>query len=53
MYGIPEFRLPKDIVRKEIAALKDLGVEMVVNVRKDTLKKFNASFFLIFIMLRL
>jgi len=31
MYGIPEFRLPKDIVRKEIAALKDLGVEMVVN----------------------
>lgn len=31
MYGIPEFRLPKDIVQREIAALKDLGVEMVVN----------------------
>ncbi len=31
MYGIPEFRLPKAIVRKEIAALKKLGVEFVVN----------------------
>lgn len=31
MYGIPEFRLPKDIVRKEIASLKALGVEIVVN----------------------
>lgn len=31
MYGIPEFRLPKDIVRKEIEALKQLGVEIVVN----------------------
>lgn len=31
VYGIPEFRLPKDIVQKEIAALKKLGVELVVN----------------------
>lgn len=31
MYGIPEFRLPKNIVQKEIAALKKLGVELVVN----------------------
>ncbi|MCE5285193.1 MAG: NADPH-dependent glutamate synthase [Pelosinus sp.] len=31
MYGIPEFRLPKDIVQKEIATLKELGVELVVN----------------------
>lgn len=31
MYGIPEFRLPKAIVRKEIEALKKLGVEIVVN----------------------
>jgi glutamate synthase (NADPH/NADH) small chain len=28
MYGIPEFRLPKEIVQKEISALKDLGVEI-------------------------
>ncbi|MDR3565859.1 MAG: NADPH-dependent glutamate synthase [Negativicutes bacterium] len=31
MYGIPEFRLPKAIVRKEIEALKKLGVKIVVN----------------------
>lgn len=31
MYGIPEFRLPKAIVQKEINALKDMGVEIQVN----------------------
>ncbi|EAX46382.1 FAD-dependent pyridine nucleotide-disulphide oxidoreductase, partial [Thermosinus carboxydivorans Nor1] len=31
MYGIPEFRLPKEIVRQEIEELKELGVEIVVN----------------------
>ena len=31
MYGIPEFRLPKTIVQKEIDTLKDLGVEFVLN----------------------
>lgn len=31
MYGIPEFRLPKAIVQKEINALKDMGVEILVN----------------------
>lgn len=31
VYGIPEFRLPKDIVAKEIEALKDLGVSVQVN----------------------
>lgn len=31
MYGIPEFRLPKDIVKSEIDTLKKLGVEIVVN----------------------
>ena len=29
MYGIPEFRLPKNIVQKEITKLKDLGVEIM------------------------
>lgn len=28
IYGIPSFRLPKDIVRSEIKALEDLGVEI-------------------------
>ena len=32
MYGIPEFRLPKTIVQKEIDPLKDLGVEFVLNL---------------------
>lgn len=31
MYGIPEFRLPKDIVRAEINALRAAGVEIVCN----------------------
>lgn len=32
MYGIPEFRLPKSIVQQEIDGLKELGVEIQVNV---------------------
>ncbi len=32
VYGIPEFRLPKDIVRQEIENLKALGVKIVTNV---------------------
>ena len=31
VYGIPEFRLPKAIVAKEIEALQDLGVKIAVN----------------------
>ena len=31
MYGIPQFRLPKEIVQHEIAALKELGVKIEVN----------------------
>lgn len=32
MYGIPEFRLPKEIVRKEIDGLKNLGVDIQTNM---------------------
>ncbi len=32
VYGIPEFRLPKSVVQKEIDTLKDLGVEIQTNV---------------------
>ena len=32
MYGIPEFRLPKEIVRKEIKSLEDLGVKIMTNM---------------------
>ncbi|MBA4250968.1 MAG: glutamate synthase (NADPH), homotetrameric [Chlorobiaceae bacterium] len=31
IYGIPEFRLPKEIVKAEVDALKDLGVEFKTN----------------------
>ncbi len=30
-YGIPEFRLPKDIVMAEVNALTRLGVEVMLN----------------------
>ncbi len=32
MYGIPEFRLPKDIVQKEVQTLRDLGVNIMTNM---------------------
>ena len=31
IYGIPEFRLPKDIVRAEVDTLRKMGVEIKVN----------------------
>jgi NADPH-dependent glutamate synthase beta subunit-like oxidoreductase len=33
VYGIPEYRLPRDIVRKEIEAIESLGVEIRTGVR--------------------
>ncbi len=32
VYGIPEFRLPKDIVKKEVETLKKYGVDVETNV---------------------
>ncbi len=32
VYGIPEFRLPKDIVAKEVDKLRDLGVEIMTDM---------------------
>lgn len=32
VYGIPEFRLPKAIVRKEIESLKEMGVKIETNM---------------------
>ena len=32
VYGIPEFRLPKEIVRKEIEGLKEIGVDVETDV---------------------
>ncbi len=50
-YGIPEFRLPKDIVKKEIAILEKFGVEIMLNMVigkiltiKELLNKHDAVF---------
>lgn len=32
VYGIPEFRLPKDIVKKEVENLKAMGVDVETNI---------------------
>lgn len=32
VYGIPEFRLPKDVVRQEVETLRQMGVEFETNV---------------------
>lgn len=32
VYGIPEFRLPKELVKKEIDTIKDLGVDIKTNM---------------------
>ena len=32
VYGIPEFRLPKSIVQREVDTLKELGVKVETNM---------------------
>lgn len=51
MYGIPEFRLPKEIVQKEIDTLKEMGVKIEtnmvigkVNSIDEMLEEFDAVF---------
>jgi len=51
MYGIPEFRLPKAIVQKEIENIKNMGVKIETNVVcgktifvDDLTKEFDAVF---------
>ena len=41
VYGIPEFRLPKSIVRNEIHKLEKIGVEIKYNTLIGTTKSFN------------
>jgi NADH-quinone oxidoreductase subunit F len=36
VWGIPEYRLPKDVLRKEIKAIEDLGVTIKTNTRVGT-----------------
>ena len=51
VYGIPEFRLPKAIVQREVDGLKDIGVDVETNVVigrsisiDDMLQKYDAVF---------
>ena len=52
IYGIPEFRLPKDIVQKEVDRLKELGVKIEVNAivgKTWTLRELRQDFDAVFI----
>lgn len=52
VYGIPEFRLPNEIVQTEIAGLEDLGVVFEMNAiigRTHTLEELLADFDAVFI----
>ncbi len=49
--GIPEYRLPKDVLNVEIDAIKNLGIEIVLNTKigdsiklTDLKKQYNAVF---------
>jgi len=51
-YGIPAYRLPKDVVRKQVSAFEAMGIKFKLNVTvgqkgfslKDLRKKFNTVF---------
>lgn len=52
IYGIPEFRLPKDIVKAEVDALASIGVEFVTNYvigLTETIDELRARYDAIFI----
>ncbi len=53
IYGIPEFRLPKDIVKKEVEYLESLGVKIETNFivgKTSTLKElFEEGYLAVFI----
>ncbi len=48
-FGIPDYRLPKDILRVEIKQIEDIGVEIRTNTKVDSIEKlfeegYNAVF---------
>jgi NADPH-dependent glutamate synthase beta subunit-like oxidoreductase len=50
-YGIPEYRLPKKVLAKEIGFIKKFGVEFIFNkkVDADALRKISGDFDAVFI----
>ena len=52
IYGIPEFRLPKDIVKKEVESLEKLGVKIKCDVpvgRAITLSELSSEYDAVFV----
>jgi NADPH-dependent glutamate synthase beta subunit-like oxidoreductase/CO/xanthine dehydrogenase FAD-binding subunit len=50
-YGIPAYRLPKDIVRKQVQALKDMGIEFKLKTeigKGTTLSKLKSKYDIVF-----
>ena len=43
-YGIPEYRLPSEVVDKEIKRIQKLGVEFVLNHKVEDLKKLQKEY---------
>jgi len=41
-YGIPAFRLPSEVVDKDVQSIRDLGVEIRTGVRIETAKEYKA-----------
>ena len=50
-YGIPQYRLPKEVLAKEIAFIKRLGVKLICKSKVDTagLEKLAGSFDAVFV----
>jgi heterodisulfide reductase subunit A len=49
-YGIPEFRLPREVVDNEISYIEELGVDIKTNTRVDNLEDiFNQGYKAIFL----
>ena len=50
MYGIPEYRLPKEVVDNDISYIQELGVEIKTNTLvKDLAEIFNQGYMAVFI----
>lgn len=50
-YGVPEFRLPKDVVARELAGLHDLGIDFEPNskIGEETLDQISKRYDAVFI----
>ena len=51
MYGIPSYRLPKDVLEREIKFIKDFGVKFIFNskVSEKKLRELESSFDTVFL----